>query len=95
MLFCCKRNKTEECVVCLECDRNNKYTCDTCKNSFHDDCIKEVIKISVQYDKCPYCRSKLPEVLNELVEERRTGGVNGITWWEYLGINMEHIDDIV
>lgn len=90
MFSCFQSNKQIDCVVCLDYDRKNKYTCDTCKNSFHNECIKEVINISSQYDKCPYCRSNLPSVLNELIEERRTGGVHGITWWEYLEISIVH-----
>lgn len=92
MFSCFVQAEINECIICLENDSTMKYSCNTCKNEFHETCIKEMIKVSPTYDKCPYCRGKLPNILNEAIKERRTGGKNGITWWQFLGIESQLFD---
>lgn len=50
----------DECPVCFEKLHPKNFVCHQCRNSIHNDCIKEVIK----YNKhCPLCRAEIIDTL--------------------------------
>ena len=85
------------CCVCLDDCKINMINCTTCKTTMHISCIIEIIDKSVQYDKCPHCRSCLPSVFTRKINERETKNrivsrsypsTNHVLWY---GINsVEH-----
>jgi hypothetical protein len=60
-----RTNKDDDCTICIEkLNTTNLYTCSTCKNSFHNECIKTLCN----YNKhCPLCRSSITII--EYVED--------------------------
>ena len=57
------RNELEDCPICFECVSTNYFTCSTCENGFHDDCIKTLLKFST---RCPMCRHSINAYSNFL-----------------------------
>ena len=43
-----------ECVICLEKFNTSIYKCPTCKNCFHNKCIRKL-----KQNNCPLCRSSI------------------------------------
>lgn len=58
-----------ECCVCLSpCSETVK--CNVCKIPLHMNCIIELIRTTIQYTKCPQCRSPLPNVFHYYISQR-------------------------
>lgn len=75
----------EPCIICLE-TCNGILCCSHCTAVYHPECIKEMIRISPCYNKCPQCRNNLPSVLKTFIHARENDIPNDEVdeFWNYI-----------